>query len=104
MELRWVLGANRNRIGDISESPDDEEGINGNGFREAFARNVKAVVTRRAGARQRTPTKFFDEVHTPTTTSARRRGVRGKYKEDRRKPDIRKYQCTHTGDEGRCQP
>jgi hypothetical protein len=62
-----VLGTTDNRPGGSSANDDDDEG-----FRRAIVRNIRAAVTRRAGTRIRTPTKFFDSAPTNgtgTTTS-----------------------------------
>ena len=61
-----VLKTN-NRPGGSSANDDDDEG-----FRRAIVRNIRAAVTKRAGTRIRTPTKFFDSAPTNgtgTTTS-----------------------------------
>lgn len=61
-ETRWVLGTNSNKSGGIIESNEEKQDTQGEDFRQAFVRNVRAVVTRRIGTRARKPTKFFDEV------------------------------------------
>jgi hypothetical protein len=59
METRWVLGSRPRRVAE--SSAEAQEGHDKEGFRQAFVRNVRAVVARRTGERVRKPTQFFDE-------------------------------------------
>ena len=59
METRWVLGSRPRRAAE--SSAEAQEGHGKEGFRQAFVRNMRAVVARRTGERVRKPTQFFDE-------------------------------------------
>jgi hypothetical protein len=62
VETRWVLGSGSGGPGGVSarKEEDDKEG-QGQNFQQAFARNMRAVVTRRTGSRVRKPKKFSDD-------------------------------------------
>ena len=58
VEMRWILETNSDRPDGVPDEEEQQEGKEG--FRQAFARNIRAEVTRRKGAWTRNPTKFFD--------------------------------------------
>ena len=67
VEGRWILETNSDRQDGMPDEEEQQEVKEG--FRRAFARNIRAEVTRRKGARTRNPTKFFDEVQTGGKTT-----------------------------------
>ncbi len=70
-ETRWVLGSSSGRTGGVitTSSAEDDQNGHGENFQQAFARNMRAVVTRRTGLRARKPAKFFDEAQTDSAAN-----------------------------------
>ena len=65
-----MLGSSSERLGGEFNTREESQAVSGEGFRQAFVRNARAVVTRRKGERVRKPTMFFDEVQTSSAAEA----------------------------------
>ncbi len=65
-----MLGSSSERQGGDFNTHEESQAVSGEGFRQAFVRNARAVITRRKGERVRKPTMFFDEVQTSSAAEA----------------------------------
>jgi hypothetical protein len=101
VEGRWILETNSDSQDGLPDEEEQQEGKEE--FRRAFARNIRAEVTRRKGARTRNPTKFFDEAQTggKTTNEAAGGGGTKKIGESKRYGSINVRTLAMKGDRNR---